>query len=56
MSTARVFILTLLAMIAFASNSLLCRAALKESSLDPATFTLVRIFSGAGALWLIMKV
>jgi drug/metabolite transporter (DMT)-like permease len=56
MSTARVFILTLLAMIAFASNSLLCRAALKESSLDPATFTLVRIFSGAVALWLIMKV
>jgi drug/metabolite transporter (DMT)-like permease len=56
MSTARVFILTLLAMIAFASNSLLCRAALKESSLDPATFTLVRIFSGAVALWLVMKV
>jgi len=56
MSTARVFILTLLAMIAFASNSLLCRAALNESSLDPATFTLVRIFSGAVALWLIMKV
>lgn len=56
MSTARVFNLTLLAMIAFASNSLLCRAALKESSLDPATFTLVRIFSGAVALWLIMKV
>jgi drug/metabolite transporter (DMT)-like permease len=48
--------LTLLAMIAFASNSLLCRAALKESSIDPATFTFLRIFSGAVALWLIMSV
>jgi drug/metabolite transporter (DMT)-like permease len=42
-------------MIAFASNSLLCRAALKENSIDPATFTSVRIFSGALALWLVMK-
>jgi drug/metabolite transporter (DMT)-like permease len=48
--------LTLLAMIAFASNSLLCRAALKESSIDAATFTFLRIFSGAVALWLIMSV
>jgi drug/metabolite transporter (DMT)-like permease len=43
-------------MIAFASNSLLCRAALKESLIDPATFTFFRIFSGAVALWLIMSV
>jgi drug/metabolite transporter (DMT)-like permease len=43
-------------MIAFASNSLLCRAGLKESSIDPATFTFVRIFSGAVALWLITSV
>src|SRR5437867_2078568 len=56
MSTARIFILTLLAMIAFARNSLLCRAALKESSSDPATFTFVRIFSGAIALWLLLKI
>jgi drug/metabolite transporter (DMT)-like permease len=48
--------LTLLAMIAFASNSLLCRAALKETSVDPASFTFLRIFSGAVALWLIMSV
>jgi drug/metabolite transporter (DMT)-like permease len=51
---ARLFFLTLLAMIAFASNSLLCRAALKQTSIDAATFTFVRIFSGAVALWLIM--
>ena len=48
-------ILTLFAMIAFASNSLLCRAALKQTSIDAATFTFVRIFSGALALWLVMK-
>ena len=42
-------------MIAFASNSLLCRAALKQTSIDAATFTFVRIFSGAAALWLIIK-
>jgi len=51
----RIFILTLLTMIAFASNSLLCRAALKETNIDAATFTLLRIFSGAVALWLIVK-
>ena len=43
-------------MIAFASNSLLCRAALKETSVDPASFTFLRIFSGAIALWLLMCV
>ena len=42
-------------MIAFASNSLLCRAALKQTNIDAATFTFVRIFSGAVALWPIMK-
>jgi len=51
----RLFILTTLAMIAFASNSLLCRAALKQTSIDAASFTFVRIFSGAAALWLIMR-
>jgi drug/metabolite transporter (DMT)-like permease len=42
-------------MIAFASNSLLCRAALKQTTIDPATFTFIRIFAGAVALWLIMQ-
>jgi drug/metabolite transporter (DMT)-like permease len=54
--STRIFILTLLAMIAFASNSLLCRAALKQTSIDAASFTFLRIFSGAVALWLIMNV
>jgi drug/metabolite transporter (DMT)-like permease len=50
----RVFWLTLFAMIAFASNSLLCRAALKHTDIDAASFTFIRVFSGAAALWLIM--
>jgi drug/metabolite transporter (DMT)-like permease len=55
-TNARTFVLTLLAMIAFASNSLLCRAALKQTNIDAATFTSARIFSGAAVLWLIMKI
>jgi drug/metabolite transporter (DMT)-like permease len=51
----RIFVLTLLAMIAFAGNSLLCRAALKQTTIDAASFTFVRIFSGAAALWVIIK-
>ena len=42
-------------MIAFASNSLLCRLALKHTTIDAASFTFVRIFSGAVALSLLMK-
>src|SRR5262249_42378661 len=42
-------------MIAFASNSLLCRLALKQTAIDPATFTFVRVFSGAVALWLVIN-
>jgi len=47
--------LTAIAMIAFASNSLLCRVALKDTAIDPATFTLARIASGALTLWLIVR-
>ena len=42
-------------MIAFASNSLLCRAALKQTSIDAASFTFVRVFSGAVVLCLFMN-
>ena len=43
-------------MLAFASNSLLCRAALKQTGIDAASFTFIRILSGAVALWLIMRI
>ena len=55
MKPTRIFVLTLVAMIAFASNSLLCRLALKQTSIDAASFTFIRIFSGAAALWLIRR-
>ncbi len=56
MSPLRVYVLTLLAMIAFAGNSLLCRLALKQIGIDPASFTSIRIVSGALVLWLIVKI
>lgn len=52
----RVFFLTALAMLAFAGNSLLCRAALRETGLDAASFTTLRLLSGALTLWLIVVV
>jgi drug/metabolite transporter (DMT)-like permease len=55
LSKGRIFLLTSLAMTAFASNSLLCRLALKQTAIDPATFTFVRVFSGALALWLVTR-
>lgn len=55
MSHPRVFTLTLLAMLAFAGNSILCRLALRETPIDAATFTSIRLVSGAIILGLIMK-
>lgn len=42
-------------MTAFAGNSLLCRLALKETAIDPASFTTVRLVSGALVLWLLVR-
>jgi drug/metabolite transporter (DMT)-like permease len=39
--------LTVFALVAFAANSVLCRLALGHGAADPATFTLVRLLSGA---------
>ena len=52
----RVVVLTLLALLAFAGNSLLCRMALRHTGIDAASFTSVRIVAGAIALWLIVRV
>jgi drug/metabolite transporter (DMT)-like permease len=56
MRPARVLLLTALAMLAFAGNSVLCRLALKHTGIDPATFTSVRLVSGAFVLWLLVRV
>ncbi|HEX8076572.1 MAG TPA: DMT family transporter [Chthoniobacterales bacterium] len=55
MTKAKVFVLTALAMIAFAGNSLLCRLALRNTAIDAATFTFVRILSGAVCLSIIVQ-
>lgn len=55
MSYARIITLTSLAMIAFAGNSLLCRVALKHTSIDAASFTTIRLVSGAVMLWLVVR-
>jgi drug/metabolite transporter (DMT)-like permease len=55
MSRPLTLVLTSLAMIAFAANSLLCRTALRHTGIDPASFTGVRIVSGAATLWLIVR-
>jgi drug/metabolite transporter (DMT)-like permease len=55
MSRARLLVLVVLTMIAFAGNSLLCRVALKATRIDAASFTTVRIVAGALALWLIVR-
>jgi len=55
MSRTLTLFLTVLAMLAFAGNSLLCRLALGRTSIDPASFTTVRIVSGALTLWLIAR-
>jgi drug/metabolite transporter (DMT)-like permease len=46
--------LTTLALLAFAGNSLLCRAALAHTDIDPASFTAIRILSGAMMLVLLL--
>lgn len=52
--SARVLLYTVLAMLAFAGNSLLCRAALRDSQIDPTSFTALRLASGALVLGLLV--
>jgi len=53
--TPRTLALTTAALVGFAANSLFCRAALAHDAIDPATFTLVRLASGAIVLWLLAR-
>lgn len=52
----RTFALTAAALIGFAANSLLTRAALGSGSLDAATFTVVRLIAGAVTLAVLVRV
>jgi len=51
----RGIVYTSVAMLAFAGNSILCRMALRDGSIDPASFTSIRLLSGALALLLIIR-
>ena len=53
--TTQTLALTALAMLAFAGNSLLCRLALQYAGIDPASFTTVRLISGAVVLWALVR-
>lgn len=46
----RTILLTLLTLVAFAANSILCRMALKDGLIDPVGFTQLRLLSGAFVL------
>jgi drug/metabolite transporter (DMT)-like permease len=52
---ARVVLLIVFAMLAFAGNSLLCRIALRDTSIDAASFTSIRLASGALVLWILLR-
>jgi len=54
MIPARTLVATGLTLVAFASNSILCRLALAGGHIDPATFTEVRLMSGIITLLLVV--
>jgi drug/metabolite transporter (DMT)-like permease len=56
LSVPRLIVVTTLAMLAFAGNSLLCRVALRDTAIDAASFTSIRLASGALILALIVRV
>ena len=53
---SRVAAAAVFALLAFAANSILCRMALRSAHIDPASFTTVRLLSGAVTLWLLVRV
>lgn len=48
-------LLTTFALIAFAANSIICRMALGNDAIDPASFSTIRLVSGAVVLWVIVN-
>jgi drug/metabolite transporter (DMT)-like permease len=54
-SAVKTIVFTILALIAFAANSVLCRLALGENSIDPSSFTVIRLLSGAIILFFILN-
>ena len=52
----KIIVLTVIGMFAFAANSILCRLALGKELIDPASFTGIRLGSGAVMLLIILMV
>ena len=52
----KITLLTMLALLAFAGNSILCRLALGDNAIDAASFTAIRLLSGIIILTIILKV
>lgn len=52
---SRVALAATFALLAFAANSILCRMALRHASIDPASFTSVRLLAGAVTLWILVR-
>lgn len=50
------FLLTVVVMVAFAANSVLCRLALAEGYSDAGSFTLIRLISGAATLTIFLLI
>ncbi|WP_145138720.1 DMT family transporter [Pseudomonas duriflava] len=53
--TSRTLLLTALSLLAFAGNFLLCRLAFTQTSIDAASFTSLRLLSGAAMLALLLN-
>lgn len=52
-AVSRAIAAAVFALLCFAANSLLCRMALRQPHIDPASFTSIRLAAGAATLWLI---
>lgn len=53
--SVQTFVFTVVAMLAFAANSLLCRLALQQRGIDPASFGSIRLVSGAITLAVLVR-
>jgi drug/metabolite transporter (DMT)-like permease len=53
-SVVQTLALTFTALLAFAGNSVLCRLALADKTIDPATFTVTRLLSGMAVLGILV--
>ncbi|MFD2166173.1 DMT family transporter [Thalassotalea euphylliae] len=54
--SSEVIFYTLLALLAFAANSVLCRLALAEHTIDPASFTVIRLLSGVTTFVILLNI